>query len=100
MTQTSTAEARSILEDRLSSAVTVVVEVAIASTVLGWTATWLAIASVNLRYGDYVAVAGTVGLMVLPALAYEYRRLESYLPLPEPSAPDVSVSNLVLPSAG
>lgn len=77
-----------------------VVEVVIASTVLAWTAAWLAIASVNLRYGDYVAVAGTVGLMVVPALAYEYRRLESYLPLPEPDGPDVSVSELVTPSSG
>ncbi len=77
-----------------------VVEVVIASTVLAWTAAWLAIASVNLRYGDYLAVAATTGLMILPALVYEYRRLRSYLSLPEPSAPDVSVSDLVLPSAG
>ncbi|GAA0212216.1 hypothetical protein [Halobaculum roseum] len=96
----STDEARSTLGDRLPSAVTVVVEVVIASTVLAWTAAWLAIASVNLRYGDYVAVAGTVGLMVVPALVYEYRRLGSSLPLPEPDAPDVSVSDLVMPSSG
>ncbi len=77
-----------------------VVEVVIASTVLAWSAAWLAIAAVHARYGEYVAVAGTVGLMAVPALAYEYRRLESHLPLPEPAGPDVSVSDLVTPRSG
>ncbi|WP_435127013.1 hypothetical protein [Halobaculum sp. D14] len=98
MTRTDSEDA-SRLRGVASTLATGAVEVAVAAVLLGWVASWLLVAYINVQYGDYVAASVSLATMAVPAVAYQYYRLSAYLPLPTPSKPEPSL-DVPTPSLG